>query len=483
MGRSSHPEIEDVQEPFCGSRKRDMVPLCDYDPLVAAEWFYEKNCGWGPDDFSHGSNVKAWWECQYCLRNYKATICNRVGNQSACPFCASKKVCSDNSLEVLFPEIAREWHPTLNKKLKVNSVMKYSVKRAWWLCSMCGHEWETAIADRTFLDAGCPACYRARVELKKTQHVKAPHRPMVLGKIDIRRDWYENPNNKYTTLVEKHPKIANQWHPTKNADWTADDFSEASGVKAWWLCKKGPDHEWQATINHRTASQRGCPFCTGQKVSKTSSLKYLYPQIAKQWHKTKNGKLKPENVTTGSDRKVWWQCIKFSDHEWQTGIGSRTRDKTGCPQCSGHKVSAQNCLQTEFPYIAAQLHPTKNSGLKGTDITARSSKKVWWLCKKGPDHEWEAPVCGRTTSSSGCPCCAGKKVSVTNSLATQFPTIAHEFHKTKNGKLTARDVTSKSDKEVWWQCSLDKSHVWLDKIYNRTALNRGCKLCRQAKAS
>ncbi len=50
MSRS--PDIEDVQEPFCGSRMKNMVPLCDYDETVAAEWFYKKNCGWGPEHFS-----------------------------------------------------------------------------------------------------------------------------------------------------------------------------------------------------------------------------------------------------------------------------------------------------------------------------------------------------------------------------------------------------------------------------------------------
>ncbi|MBT6207676.1 MAG: zinc-ribbon domain-containing protein [Francisellaceae bacterium] len=38
-------------------------------------------------------------------------------------------------------------------------------------------------------------------------------------------------------------------------------------------------------------------------------------QLAQEWHKEKNGKLKPEDVTKNSNKKVWWQCKK--GHEWE----------------------------------------------------------------------------------------------------------------------------------------------------------------------
>ena len=40
-----------------------------------------------------------------------------------------------------------------------------------------------------------------------------------------------------------------------------------------------------------------------RKVTLTYNLEYLYPHIAKQWHPTKNGNLKPSQVTPGSDKK------------------------------------------------------------------------------------------------------------------------------------------------------------------------------------
>lgn len=166
---------------------------------------------------------------------------------------------------------------------------------------------------------------------------------------------------------------------------------------------------------------------------------------------------------------------------WQAAVDSRTRDGTGCPQCSGAKVSAQNCLASEFPYLAVQLHPTKNNGLKRTDITARSSRKVWWICKKSPDHEWQATPYGRTMSGCGCPFCGGKKVSVTNSLAQNYPGVAREFHKGKNHPLTAETVIGKSSKILWWQCSRHKAHIWQSCVYNRSILKTRCPDCRKSR--
>src|ERR1039457_809599 len=52
---------------------------------------------------------------------------------------------------------------------------------------------------------------------------------------------------KTNTLQAIHPKLAGEWHPTRNAPLTPNDVTCGTGKKAWWLCKKG--HEWEASIN------------------------------------------------------------------------------------------------------------------------------------------------------------------------------------------------------------------------------------------
>jgi len=206
-------------------------------------------------------------------------------------------------------------------------------------------------------------------------------------------------------------------------------------------------------------------------MSKSTTKYYLQvcnPTIAKEWHPTKNGSLTTMDVTAGSNKKVWWQCSK--GHEWEATVASRSNG-TGCPSCSGRIATDENCLQTLNPSLANEWHPTKNGRLTPIDVKAGSHNKVWWRCPKG--HEWQASVSNRS-KGRGCPECAGKIANDENCLLTLNPSLANEWHPTKNGSLTPIDVTAGSGRKVWWQCS--RGHEWESAIYSRTS-GIGCPNC------
>jgi hypothetical protein len=383
-------------------------------------------------------------------------------------------------LTVFNAKVAAEWHPARNGKRKVSDVMRASGKSAWWLCSTCQHEWQAAPADRTVSESGCPACYDKRMQYAREHPAERKRGHVVLGeKKKPSRSWYESGRYTFIPLSKSHPKIAKQWHPTANGTWTPADFAHGSEALAWWKCNKAKDHEWQSPIYSRTGKGRyHCPFCIGKRVAASNSLKTQYPLIAKQWHPTRNGKLKPADVTAHSGKKAWWQCRKAKDHVWETTIGLRANGSK-CPFCSRVRPSKDNNLKAIFPKIAAQLHPTKNGDLKAEDIAPYSSKHVWWVCKNGPDHIWQATLCNRTGRGSGCPFCAGKQVSVTNSLKVLFPKIARLWHKTKNGDLLPNQVTAPSKKIAWWKCTAN--HVWKEPICQITARKGTCPRCSKKK--
>lgn len=208
------------------------------------------------------------------------------------------------------------------------------------------------------------------------------------------------------------------------------------------------------------------------------------PEIAAQWHPKKNGDLRPDQHITTATR-VWWKCDKGSDHEWATTIYHRIHsNKTGCPFCSHNTLSVTNSLATLSPKVAAQWHPTKNGDTTPNDVVNGTPKKYWFTCDAGPDHEWEATVDSRTSKKSGCPCCDGKKLSVTNSLATLSPDVAAEWHPTKNGDTTPADVVNQSNKKYWFQCDEGPDHEWESKLSNRTSANKhGCPCCVNRKVS
>jgi hypothetical protein len=132
-------------------------------------------------------------------------------------------------------------------------------------------------------------------------------------------------------LAKLHPNLAKEWHPTKNGDLKPTDVTPKSGQKVWWRCLKKPKHEWQAIVASR-ADGSGCPYCAGRKVCEDNNLEFLYPDLAKEWHPTKNGALKPTDVTPKSGQKVWWRCLKNPKHEWQAIVNSRAKG-SGCPEC------------------------------------------------------------------------------------------------------------------------------------------------------
>lgn len=74
------------------------------------------------------------------------------------------------------------------------------------------------------------------------------------------------------------------------------------------------------------------------------------PELAKQWHPTKNKDISLNDVTCGSGKKVWWKCNK--GHSWEATIASRSSG-TGCPYCNGFQTSFPE--QTIYYYLKKYL--------------------------------------------------------------------------------------------------------------------------------
>ena len=205
------------------------------------------------------------------------------------------------------------------------------------------------------------------------------------------------PKKKY---LSEYKELCKEFHPAKNGDLRPEDLAYGSSKKVWWICSKG--HEWDANINSRTRLESGCPFCSGSKPSEDNNLKVKYPDIAQEFHPSKNGDLKPEGLTVSSGKKVWWICSM--GHEYEYKVSHRTRGQ-GCPFCSGKKPSAENNLKAKYPEIADEFHPVKNGALMPENFIIGSVKKVWWQCSKG--HEWNAMIKTRT-KGHGCPYCTNQ---------------------------------------------------------------------------
>jgi len=336
------------------------------------------------------------------------------------------------------PDVAKFWHPTKNGNLTPEDVLSQSHQKVWWRCRINPkHEFIQRIAYQ-IKSKKCPICSGKKL----------------------------GTDNSLLTL---YPEVAKYWHPTKNGDLTPDKVRPGNSTLVWWQCPDVEDHIYQTQIRIRVRYQTTCPICSGRKFDKNKSLSILFPSIAAEWDHERNGNLKPEYVSAGSAKNVWWICKNNSDHRWQSRIHDRARG-SGCPTCNKPIPNKLASLSIARPDLLKDWDYERNIGIDPTKVRAGSSKRVWWKCEIC-GHKWETTVNNRARKERRCTEC-NKKSSVKDSnLESYKPEIAAEWHPTLNGILKPKDFSYGSGKKVWWICTKNSSHYWKAMIRDRTKLH------------
>lgn len=341
--------------------------------VLLTQWDEERNLPQTPKTISYGSKQVMWWKCDKG-HSWQAAVTTRTANHSGCPYCTHQRAWpGENDLATLYPKLMKEWDFAKNGDLQPDQLLPGSSRKVWWKCAQ-GHSWQAIIKSRV-QGAGCPVCTNRTIVAEEN------------------------------SLSITHPELAGQWDYKKNCSLTPKDVVAGSHRKVWWLCEHS--HSWQASIVSRAHSGAGCPVCAGKVVIPgENDLASQFPRVAQEWNTAKNAPLTAQQVSGYSNLRVWWVCA--FGHTWKTSVASRTHNTTGCPYCSGRMVLAGfNDLQSCFPEIAMQWHPTLNGSLTPDAVTYGSKKKVWWQCPEG--HVWRAVVYSRTGAKKcGCPICAGR---------------------------------------------------------------------------
>lgn len=192
------------------------------------------------------------------------------------------------------------------------------------------------------------------------------------------------------------------------------------------------------------------------------SLSLTHPDLAKEadgWD--------PSQISAGSQKSLQWRC-EFG-HDWFAIVNNRTRQKQGCPYCSGKRiVTGVNDLLSFAPNLAKEA-----DGWDASTIHRTSNKLMDWKCRSG--HKWRASVSNRSLRGDQCPICSGKKVLAGyNDLATLEPEFAQEAD-----GWDPKQVTKFSNKKVDWKCA--KGHKWKVAINSRSTFRTGCPTCSGQK--
>ena len=97
-----------------------------------------------------------------------------------------------------------------------------------------------------------------------------------------------------------------------------------------------------------------------EKVTKENNLLKKSPNIAKEWHPTKNGELLPEQFVPGTHKKVWWLCPQ--KHSYEAGIQHRTKKiPTGCPHCSNQSSEPEIRILSELKWFFDEVRDDTNN--------------------------------------------------------------------------------------------------------------------------
>jgi hypothetical protein len=138
------------------------------------------------------------------------------------------------------PELALQWHHTLNGNLTPYNVACGGHKEVWWQClKNPKHIWRTSIESRKSSKYACPFC---------SHHF---------------------PSEEYNLLV-CNEELCKEWNYSRN-DRNPEEYCPNSNNCVWWTCKDC-GNEWETRISYRNKQKSGCPRCSkskGEKIIKT----------------------------------------------------------------------------------------------------------------------------------------------------------------------------------------------------------------------
>ena len=214
-----------------------------------------------------------------------------------------------------------------------------------------------------------------------------------------------------------------------------------------------------------------------------NDLETVNPHIANEWDYTRN-KGTPRDYMSGSTYRAHWICSKC-DHRWEACIRDRVKSKwQSCPICTAVKRGQQRHEQAikkqgsiTNPLLLKEWDYEKND--KGpSEYTPQSNESVFWICSTC-GYQFQAKINNRQNRNGGCACCSHQiLVKGINDLSITHPKLTVEWHPTKNGELTPRDVSYGMSKTIWWLCP--EGHEYQATLNHRSS-GTNCPICSKGR--
>jgi hypothetical protein len=288
--------IESTGCPYCANKLilKGFNDLASQRPVLASRWS-RKNLRLPSEVYAY-SHTEFVFECSQGHEWSVQPV--TISNESYCPTCANKSLeVGFNDIPTRFPEMAATFDAELNPGIDLRRVDPRSKSKLQWRCSF-GHVWSVSPASRVN-GQGCPVCANKRVL------------------------------EGFNDLAHKFPAVAVEWDFEKNTK-NPNEVIYASNSIYWWKCSLG--HSYKQALSNKTSKSYGCPICSRKQLLQGfNDLSTTHPELALEWHPSKNGNLKPSDVISGTPKRIWWLCEQ--GHEWPAALFTRTKG-IGCPTCN-----------------------------------------------------------------------------------------------------------------------------------------------------
>ncbi len=480
------------------------TPAFDY-------WDFDKNKGLDPRTASASSKINVWWICALG-HSWNQAIYAKVKAKS-CPFCINQRVWPGfNDLATTHPALAKQWNQAKNGPVYPRDVIAGTRKSFWWTCDQ-GHEWLASLGSRT-AGTGCPICSGRQVNpgandvltvrplivqewnfgLNGDQHPESTNagsnRP-VWWTCSLGHDWQAPPKSRcygkktncpfcanqkllvgFNDFATRFPDYTKDWDLEKNNGLRPTDITYGSPRPIWITCSNG--HSWKTTASSIKAG-RSCPVCVNQKVLPgVNDLATTNPSLALEFHTTLNT-FSPEEITAGSNKKIWWICN--SSHFWAASPAQRSKLKgTGCPFCSNREVlPGFNDLANTRPDLLVLWDKEANGSLTPERVVAGTARRIHWVCSNG--HKF-TQTGDKVSRGIGCPVCSNYEVRRgVNDLATTHPELELEWDYQANKGVSPENVSAGSHRKIYWRCL--EGHSWSASLANRAG-GTGCPSCAKS---
>ena len=365
--------------------------LSEY-PSVAVEFVPDEEFQ-NPEDITIIRNRTAPPRNWQCIRGHvwPERTWTRLRRGISCPIC--KSIRQDLGFARGRDEDGRESIPRegylfandRNGDLDFSHLSRGSENGAWWRCLEADdHYWFAPAVNVLRLQSGCSCCSGDTVV----------------------------PSNSLATI---YPAIASEVVPTADYPLTPEQVTSKSNTELWFVCEECGEGS-PSRVANRTILGHGCRFCRGTHTSPSNCLAANRPDLAAEWHPTRNIDISPYDVRAGSEYPAWWLCSDPDcGMEWQAACYSRSSTGRGCPYCGGQVPrpgesfgDIRTTLMEEWDYDRNSHDPFS--------LTPSSSRDAHWVCRRNQEHRWVAAISNRIAGRSNCPACTISGISIIQNL-------------------------------------------------------------------